>query len=147
MEGHRCPMCNGRIANEGKWERHVVKCKRKRRQKIFECECANCDYATNKKSDMGRHRRTRHNETVSVTAHSGTDVCGQLNPGNMSDVVTCSSTSQQPLVEEVVERKPKRPTPVCVPTMKPKVSQYLLTPRALSPFRHPMATPRKRSSI
>lgn len=53
MEGHRCPMCNGRIANEGKWERHVVECKRKRRQKKIECECANCDYATNKKSDWG----------------------------------------------------------------------------------------------
>lgn len=33
-------------------------------------------------SDMGRHRRLRHNETASVTDHSGTDVWGQLNPGS-----------------------------------------------------------------
>lgn len=63
--------------------------------------------------------------------------------GNWTQGVTCSSTSRQPLVDEVVERKPTRTIPVCVPTMKPKVSQYLLTPRALSPFRHAMTTPRK----
>lgn len=143
MEGHRCPMCNVRIANESEWEKHVVECGRKRRQKKF--ECADCDYTTNKKSDMGRHRRTRHNEIVSVTADSGTDDWEQLDPGNMSDVV--GSTPQQPLVEEVVQRKPTRPTPVCAPATKLKVSQDLLTPRAPSPFRHPMTTPRKRSSI
>lgn len=70
----------------------MVECGRKRRQKKF--ECADCDYATSKKSDMGRHRRTRHNETVSVTADSGTDDWEQLDPGNMSDVV--GSTPQQP---------------------------------------------------
>lgn len=136
-------MCNVRIANEGEWEKHVVECGRNRRQKKF--ECADCDYATNKKSDMGRHRRTRHNETVSVTADSGTDDWEQLDPGNMSDVV--GSTPQQPLVDEVVQRKPTRPTPVCAPTTKSKVSQDLLTPRAPSSFRHPMTTPRKRLSI
>lgn len=138
MEGHRCPMWNGRIANEGEWENHVVECKKKRRQKKFECECADCDYATNKKSDIGRNRCTRHNETVSVNAGSGTSVLGQLDPGNMLDVVTRSSTSQQPLVDEVVEKKPTRLTPVCAPTMKPKVFQDPLTPRAPSLFRHPM---------
>lgn len=136
-------MCNVRIANEGEWEKHVVECGRNRRQKKF--ECADCDYATNKKSDMERHRRTRHNETVPVTADSGTDDWEQLDPGNMSDVV--GSTPQQPLVDEVVQRKPTRPTPVCAPTTKSKVSQDLLTPRAPSSFRHPMATPRKRLSI
>lgn len=99
MEGHRCPMCNVRIANESEWEKHVVECGKKRRQKKF--ECADCDYATNKKSDMGRHRRTRHNEIVSVTADSGTDDWEQLDPGNMSDVV--GSTPQQPLVDILCE--------------------------------------------
>lgn len=52
-----------------------------------------------------------------------------------------------PMVQKVVQRKPTRPTPVCAPTTKSKVSQDLLTPRAPSPFRHPITTPRKRSSI
>lgn len=125
--------------SEGEWEKHVVECGRKRRQKKL--ECAYCDYATNKKSDMGRHRGTRQNETVSVTADSGTDDLEQLDPGNMSDGV--GSTSQQPLVEEVVQRKPTRPTPVCTPTTKSKISQDRLTPRAPSPFRQSMTTLRK----
>uniref|UniRef100_K1RKP7 Uncharacterized protein n=1 Tax=Magallana gigas TaxID=29159 RepID=K1RKP7_MAGGI len=78
-------------------------------------------------------------------ADSGTDNWEQLDPGNMSDVF--GSTPQQPLVEEVVQRKPTRPTPVCAPTTKLKVSQDLLTPRAPSLFRHPMTAPTKRSSI
>lgn len=82
---------------------------------------------------------------IAAQFDSGTDDWEQLDPGNMSDVV--GSTPQQPLVEEVVQRKPTRPTPVCAPTTKSKVSKDLLTPRAPSPFRHPMTTPRKRSSI
>ncbi|XP_062576349.1 uncharacterized protein LOC134238244 [Saccostrea cucullata] len=142
-EGHRCPMCNLRFLDEVEWERHVVECGRQRRQKKF--ECAECDYATNKKSDMGRHRRTRHSEVVSAAADSGTDDWEQLDPGNLSDVV--GSTSQSRPAEAVCQRKPTKPAPVSAPISKSIASQDPLTPRAPSPFRHPMTTPRKRSSV
>ncbi|XP_061195218.1 uncharacterized protein LOC133203453 [Saccostrea echinata] len=142
-EGHRCPMCNLRILNEFEWERHVVECGRQRRQKKF--EYTDCDYATNKKSDMGRHRRTRHSDVVSAAADSGTDDWEQLDPGNLSDVV--GSTSQNRPADEVCQRKPTRPAPVSAPIAKSIASQDPLTPRAPSPFRHPMTTPRKRASI
>jgi hypothetical protein len=141
-EGHRCPMCNLRIMNEAEWEKHVVECGRQRRQKKF--ECIECGYATNKKSDMGRHRRTHHSEIgVALTAaDSGTDDWEQLYPGNLSDVV--GSTSQNCPTDEVCQRKPTRPVPVSVSVLKSIACQDPLAPRAPSPFQHPMTTPRKR---
>lgn len=71
-EGHRCPMCNERIMEENSWEKHVIECGRKRPQKRF--ECTQCDYATNKKSDMQRHERTRHGgSSGTVQAESESD--------------------------------------------------------------------------
>lgn len=142
-EGHRCPMCNLRILNEAEWERHVVECGRQRRQKKF--ECVDCDYATNKKSDLGRHRRTRHGEMVLTAADSGTDDWEQLDPGNLSDVV--GSTSQNCPADEVCQRKPTRPAPVSAPVLKSIACQDPRTPCVPAPFRHPMTTPRKRASI
>ena len=142
-EGHRCPMCNLRIVNEAEWERHVVECGRQRRQKKF--ECVDCDYATNKKSDMGRHRRTRHSEISLTAADSGTDDWEQLDPGNLSDVV--GGALQNSPSDEVCQRKPTRPAPVSAPVLKSIACQDPLTPRAPSPFQHPMTTPRKRASV
>lgn len=95
-------MCNARLMDEIEWERHVVECGRKRRQKKF--ECAECDYATNKKGDMEKHCLTRHSEVVSFVDNSSTDDWEHLDPGNLSDVV--GSTPQNRPADEVFQKKP-----------------------------------------
>lgn len=101
-EGHRCPMCNARLMDESGWERHVMECGRKLRQKKF--ECTECDYGTNRKYDMERHRLARHSKVASLVDDSGTDDRGQLDPGNMSDVV--GSTPRNRLADESCLGKP-----------------------------------------
>jgi hypothetical protein len=109
-EGYRCPMCCLRINEEREWEEHVLDCGRKRREKRFECQM--CDYASNKKSDLGRHCRTRHGGVGTATAGSGTDEeWQQQDPGNLSDVVGGTEQSNAESGESC-KRKPTRPAPV-----------------------------------
>lgn len=131
-------MCNVIIANEGEWEKHVEESEGIRNLK------SPIETMLQKKNDLGRHSITRHNETVLVTADSGKDDWEQLDPGNVSVVVgsTLAAPGQRRFSEDDT-----RPTPVCAPTTKSKVSQDLRTPCTPSQFRHPMTTPWKRSSI
>ncbi|XP_062604049.1 RE1-silencing transcription factor-like [Saccostrea cucullata] len=135
-EGHLCPMCSQRFGEESEWEKHVLECGRKRRQKRF--ECSHCDYATNKKSDMVRHCKTRHGGFAQVDSESDWE---QLDPGNLSDVVgeaTAAGTSLPS--SEVTQRKPTRPTPVHTPKVKSLLSKRSLIPVAPATFQHPMTT-------
>lgn len=146
-EGHRCPMCNERIMEENSWEKHVIECGRKRRQKRF--ECTQCDYATNKKSDMQRHERTRHGgSSGTVQAESESDhEWESLDPGSLSDVVGESDILRTiPVTPEVTKRRPTRPLPVYVPRAKAIVSPDAVVPTAPSPFATPMITPRERAA-
>jgi hypothetical protein len=145
-EGHRCPMCNQRIMDEDSWEKHVVDCGRKRLQKKY--ECGQCDYATNKKSDMQRHERTRHgggSGPVEVDTDSEHE-WEALDPGNLSDVVGGSDLAHTvPVVPEVPKRKPTRPPPVYVPRAKAILDPDTVVPTAPSPFVTPMITARQRT--
>ena len=142
-EGYRCPMCCLRINEERGWEQHVLDCGRKRREKRFECEI--CDYASNKKSDLGRHCRTRHGGVGTATAGSGTDEeWEQQDPGNLSDVVGGTEQSNAESGESC-KRKPTRPAPV-TSTKRKIAGRDFLVPSAPSPFQHPMTTPRKQST-
>lgn len=144
-EGHRCPMCSQRIIDEDSWEKHVIECGRQRRQKRFECK--QCDYATNKKSDMQRHERTRHSgRSDHVPAGSDSEWETQ-DPGTLSDVVG-ESNAPTPIsiTSEVTKRKPTRPLPVYAPKAKTIVSPDAVAPVAPGPFVTPMITPRERSA-
>lgn len=125
-------MCNVIIANEGEWGKHVEESEGIRNLK------SPIETMLQKKNDLGRHSITRQNETVLVTADSGKDDWEQLDPGNMSVVVgsTLAAPGQRRFSEDNT-----RPTPVCAPTTKSKVSQDLRTPCTPSQFRHPMTTP------
>lgn len=114
-------MCSLRIQEESEWEKHVVECGRKRRQKRF--ECSHCEYATNKKSDMDRHCRTRHGGYAKADSESEED-WEQLDLGTLSDVVGETASATSP---EVTQRKPTRPDPVHTPKSK------LLNKRSMMP--------------
>ena len=72
------------IIDEDSWEKHVIECGRQRHQKRLECK--QCDYATNKKTDMQRHERTRHGgRSDHVQAESNSE-WETLDLGTLSDV-------------------------------------------------------------
>lgn len=126
-------MCSLRIQEESEWEKHVVECGRKRRQKRF--ECSHCEYATNKKSDMDRHCRTRHGGYAKADSESEED-WEQLDPGTLSDVVGETASATSP---EMTQRKPTRPDPVHTPKSK-LLNKRSMMPVAPTPFKHPMTT-------
>lgn len=126
-------MCSLRIQEESEWEKHVVECGRKRRQKRL--ECSHCEYATNKKSDMDRHCRTRHGVYAKADSESEED-WEQLDPGTLSVVLGETASETSP---EVTQRKPTRPDPVHTPKSK-LMSKRPMMPVAPTPFKHPMTT-------
>ncbi|XP_061170414.1 uncharacterized protein LOC133179736 [Saccostrea echinata] len=145
-EGHRCPMCAERILDEDSWEKHVIECGRKRREKRF--ECSRCDYAKNKKSDMQRHERTRHSGSSGfVEVQSDSDREWEaLDPGSLSDMVGELDTSHAiPITPEVTKRKPTRPLPEYTPKAKAIVGAEAMIPTAPSHFHTPETTPRERN--
>lgn len=80
-------MCNGRIMEENCLEKHAIKCGQKHCHKMFDSN--QCDYATNKNSDMQRPKRIQHGGNSGIVPEeSESDHEWEiLDSGSLSDVV------------------------------------------------------------
>lgn len=131
----KCPMCPFRSADKEAMRAHLVVCGMNKMERTY--KCASYDYATDKNSNLQRHKK-RHvvavsSESTEPRKESTEDEWMRSDPGNLEDILGVSlseqeksessssssdeSENEEPELDPTI-RKPTTPEPVCAPKRK-----------------------------
>ncbi|KAK3103800.1 hypothetical protein FSP39_021992 [Pinctada imbricata] len=81
----KCPMCPFKTIDMENMKEHLAICGLKQMEKRFLCSKPDCNYATNKSSNLSRHLK-RHSDSDATVPQSDGE-WRRSDPGNLSDVI------------------------------------------------------------